>query len=136
VSGRRAVIATLLLTAAVLRPATPPTAAQTGVTIANDTRMEPPRWAVLERQLLAANVPALREFFAKYFDERGYIQCFVRWGANDGPDDGFENFNRWPELHALGASDEVLRLYTKGQGGCRLSGARAAVRRPRHGRRS
>ena len=44
-----------------------------------------------------------REFFDKYFDARGYLQCFVRWGANDGPDDAFENFNRWPELHALGA---------------------------------
>ncbi len=65
--------------------------------------MDPPRWATLERQLLADNVPACREFFKKYFDDRGYLQCFVRWGANDGPDDAFENFNHWPELHALGA---------------------------------
>src|SRR5207247_3621734 len=43
-----------------------------------------------------------------------YLQCFVRWGANDGPDDAFENFNRWPELHALGASDEILQMYLKG----------------------
>ena len=40
--------------------------------------------------------------------------AFVRWGANDGPDDAFENFNRWPELHALGASDEILQMYLKG----------------------
>ena len=58
-------------------------------------------------------MPACREFFEKYYDERGYLQCFVRWGANDGPDDAFENFNRWPELHALGASDEILQLYLK-----------------------
>jgi hypothetical protein len=82
------------------------------VSIRIDTRMDPPRWAVLERQLLAANLPATREFFQKYFDDRGYLQCFVRWGANDGPDDAFENFNRWPELHALGASDDILRMYT------------------------
>ncbi len=82
-----------------------------------DTRMEPPRWATLQRQLLADNVPACEEFFKKYFDDRGYLQCFVRWGANDGPDDAFENFNRWPELHALGASDEILRLYTRGHEG-------------------
>jgi len=81
------------------------------------TRMDPPRWAVLQRQLLAANVPACREFFGKYFDDRGYLQCFVRWGANDGPDDAFENFNRWPELHALGAGDEILRMYAKGHEG-------------------
>jgi hypothetical protein len=79
--------------------------------------MTPPRWAVLERQLLARNVPACTEFFRKYFDGRGYLQCVVRWGANDGPDDAFENFNRWPELHALGASDDILRMYTKGHEG-------------------
>jgi hypothetical protein len=82
-----------------------------------DTHMDPPRWATLERQLLADNVPASREFFNKYFDDRGYLQCFVRWGANDGPDDAFENFNHWPELHALGADDEVLRMFLKGHEG-------------------
>jgi hypothetical protein len=90
-------------------------AADTSIQI--DTRMTPPRWAVLERQLLADNVPACQQFFNKYFDDRGYLQCFVRWGANDGPDDAFENFNRWPELHALGASDEILRMYSKGHEG-------------------
>ena len=75
------------------------------------------RWAQLERQLLADNVPACREFFRKYFDARGYVQCVLRWGANDGPDDAFENFNRWPELHALGAGDEILRMYMKGHEG-------------------
>ena len=82
-----------------------------GVMVRIETHMDPPRWATLERQLLADNVPACREFFNKYFDDRGSLQCFVRWGANDGPDDAFENFNRWPELHALGADDDILRLY-------------------------
>jgi hypothetical protein len=81
------------------------------------THMDPPRWATLERQLLADNVPATREFFKKYFDDRGYLQAFVRWGANDGPDDAFENFNHWPELHALGASDDVLEMYLEGHEG-------------------
>ncbi len=76
--------------------------------------MQPPKWALLERQLLGGQVPACREFFQRYFDERGYLQCFVRWGANDGPDDAFENFNGWPELHALGAGDEILLMYLKG----------------------
>jgi hypothetical protein len=82
------------------------------VSLRINTPMGPPRWAVLERQLLADNAPACQEFFNKYFDDRGYLQCFVRWGANDGPDDAFENFNRWPELHALGAGDEILRMYS------------------------
>jgi hypothetical protein len=83
------------------------------VTISVDTPMTAPKWARLERQLLAANLPACREFYEKYYDDRGYLQAFLRWGANDGPDDAFENFNRWPELHALGADDEILRLYLK-----------------------
>ena len=76
-----------------------------------DSPMAPPAWAKLERQLLAENTPACREFFDKYYDRRGYLQAFLRWGANDGPDDAFENFNRWPELHALGGDDEILRTY-------------------------
>ena len=89
----------------------------TDVVVRVTAPMTPPRWAVLERQLLADNVPACREFFTKYFDGRGYLQVFVRWGANDGPDDAFENFNRWPELHALGASDDILQMYLKGHEG-------------------
>ena len=48
-----------------------------------------------------------------YYDERGYFQHVVRWGANDGPDDAFENTTGWPELHALGASDEILQLHLR-----------------------
>ena len=47
---------------------------------------------------LPRQTPACREFYAKYFDDRCYLQCFVRWVANEGPDDAFENFNGWPEL--------------------------------------
>lgn len=81
--------------------------------LAITTPMAAPAWAKLERRLLAENVPACREFAEKYYDGRGYVQCFVRWGANDGPDDAFENFTGWPELHALGASDEIARIYLK-----------------------
>lgn len=88
-------------------------AAATPTPIAIDTPMAAPRWARLERQLLADNVPACREFFTKYYDDRGYLQAFLRWGANDGPDDAFENFNRWPELHALGADAAILQIYLK-----------------------
>ena len=99
----------LLLSAAAVTPPPDP--------IVVDTPMAPPAWATLERRLLAENPAACREFFEKYYDARGYLQAFVRWGANDGPDDAFENFNRWPELHALGADDEILRLYLRAHDG-------------------
>src|SRR5882724_2904090 len=95
------------LLAAVLLAAAP-------ATLVIDTPMPAPAWATLERQVLAANAPACREFYHKYYDDRGRLQCVLRWGANDGPDDAPENFNRWPELHALGAHDDILKMYLKG----------------------
>ncbi len=83
-------------------------------TIVIDTPMPAPAWATLERRILAESVPVCREFYQKYYDQRGHLQCVLRWGANDGPDDAFENFNRWPELHALGADNAVLEMYVTG----------------------
>jgi hypothetical protein len=99
-----------ILLAAQPAPAAP-AAAAARPTVVIDSRMAAPEWAMLQRRLLAEHLPACREFVKKYYDQRGYVQCFVRWGMNDGPDDAFENFNHWPELHALGASDEILQMY-------------------------
>lgn len=77
------------------------------------TPLSPPAWALLERELLRANTAACKEFFARYFDERGYLLCVERWGGDDGPDDAIENCTDWPILHALGAPDIVLQLYKK-----------------------
>ena len=82
-------------------------------TISIDTPMSPPAWALLERQLIDANTAACEEFFAKYFDERGYLLCVERWGGDDGPDDAIENCNDWPILHALGAPDVVRQMYNR-----------------------
>jgi hypothetical protein len=73
--------------------------------------MPAPAWATLERRLLAENVPACREFYDKYYDARGYVQCVPALGRERRPDDAFENFNRWPELHALGADDVIRERY-------------------------
>lgn len=83
------------------------------VTLRIDTPQAPPEWALLERELLRANTAACREFFNRYFDERGYLLCVERWGGDDGPDDAIENCAAWPLLHALGAADEVLGLYKR-----------------------
>ena len=100
-----------LLAACCLLPFALAGAAGTTVDIA--TPMPAPEWARLERRILADSLPAVKAFFAKYYDERGYFKHVVRWGANDGPDDAFENTAGWPELHALGASDEILQLHLR-----------------------
>ena len=119
--GRHVLAATafaLMCTSVIaLTPARERQGAGTASAVHITSRMPAPRWARLQRQLLADSVPAAREFFNKYFDARGYLQCVVRWGANDGADDAFENFNHWPELYALGASDEILRMYMTGHEG-------------------
>ncbi len=83
-------------------------------TIRVDTPMTPTPWALLERELLRANARACEEFFERYFDDRGYLECIERWGGDDGPDDAIENLSDWPLLHALGAPESVLLLYKKG----------------------
>src|SRR5947209_13475894 len=77
------------------------------------TPLSPPAWALLEREVLRAGGDACREFFAKYFDERGYLLCVERWGGGDGPDDAIENCNDWPILHALGGPDALVTMYKK-----------------------
>ena len=79
-----------------------------------DRPMHPPRWALLERQLLDAQAEACREFYDRYFDERGYLLCVPRWGGDDGPDDAAENQLNWTVLHALGADDDILELFRRG----------------------
>ncbi|MFO0819093.1 MAG: hypothetical protein U1A77_14200 [Pirellulales bacterium] len=77
------------------------------------TPLTPPRWALLERELLRQNSLACREFYQRYFDERGWLLCVERWGGDDGPDDAIENCLDWPLVHALGGDDEVLQLYKR-----------------------
>ncbi len=75
-----------------------------------DKPMAPPTWALLQRELLAANSAACRRFFDYYFDERGYLKCVPRWGGDDGPDDAIENLTDWPVLYALGGDDDLLAM--------------------------
>ena len=83
------------------------------VDVVVDTPMVPPRWAMLERRLIQAQTDATMEFCERYFDERGYLDCYPRWGGDDGPDDAAENFAHWTELYALGAPQIILDSYRR-----------------------
>ena len=83
------------------------------VNVSIEKPMPPPAWALLERELLRANSRAVQAFADKYVDERGYLEHVARWGTLDGTDDAIETFSNWTLLHALGASDSVLKLWKK-----------------------
>ncbi|MEZ6048250.1 MAG: hypothetical protein R3C11_22280 [Planctomycetaceae bacterium] len=73
--------------------------------------MAPPTWAVLERELLKQEHIACQQFYDRYFDSKGYLECVERWGGDDGPDDAIENVNDWPILHAIGGHEDILTMY-------------------------
>lgn len=77
------------------------------------TPMRSPKWALMQRKLIAANEAACEAFYAKYVDEKDHLRIFARWGANDGPDDAAEATNDWFLLHALGGSDRIRTLASR-----------------------
>lgn len=79
--------------------------------VAIDTPMAAPRWARLQRELIAMQTSAAKTFHDRYFDHRHRLEAFLRWGANDGPDDAIENVNYWPLLHAIGGDASILEMY-------------------------
>ena len=72
--------------------------------------MAPPAWALMEWELIRTQERACSEFFEKYFDERGHLECIPRWGGNDGPDDAIENLVGWPVLYLLGGGDDLRAM--------------------------
>lgn len=80
--------------------------------------MDPPEWALLERELLDANTRACVQFFHRYFNQAtGYLEETARWGGDDGPDDAPENMNDWPHIYQLGGGDIIKTLVNKGYEG-------------------
>jgi hypothetical protein len=88
-------------------------ALEAGTTLEIGKPMDAPGWALLQREVIEAQTAACEAFFARYFDERGFLRCVTRWGGDDGPDDAIENVNDWPHLHALGGDDSIRRMYRK-----------------------
>ena len=104
----------LLGTAAVSAASLIPDAALAQATFAIATPMDPPEWALLERELLRQHTDACVKFFRRYFNQaNGWLETTERWGGDDGPDDAIENVNDWPHLYALGGDDIIREMYTK-----------------------
>ena len=109
---RRAFLMDTSAAAASLALPWPALAAQHAFTI--NAAMDPPEWALLQRELLHAHTAACVRFFQRYFDpSNGWLETTVRFGGDDGPDDAIENVNDWPHLYALGGDAVLKQMYTK-----------------------
>ena len=87
------------------------------VSIKIDTPSDPPQWALLQRALLQFQTQAFEQFYEKYFDDQGFLECVPRWGALDGPDDAIENLANWPIIYLLGGGDSILDMSKSAQDG-------------------
>ena len=72
-AARLAVVSLAAIAVAIVSAAPLRLEAAQPATVRLDRTVSPPEWALLERQLLVANTAACREFFGRYFDERGYL---------------------------------------------------------------
>ncbi len=87
-------------------------AAEALVSIA--TPIDPPEWALLQRELLHAHTAACVKYFQRYFNqETGWLETTPRFGGDDGPDDAIENVNDWPHLYAMGGNAILKTMYEK-----------------------
>ncbi|NUP47226.1 MAG: hypothetical protein HOW97_07915 [Catenulispora sp.] len=72
----------------------------------------PPAWAVLERDLFAAQERAWRVFSERYTEGDGRLvfrdTLGVGLDGRDGVDDFYEPFFNWPTLYLLGGGAEIL----------------------------
>ncbi len=111
INSRRAfLMGTAAACAAVIVPL--PACAESVITIG--APMDPPEWALLQREVLHAHTAACVKFFRRYFNPAtGWLETTERFGGDDGPDDSIENVNDWPHAYALGGDDILKDMYTK-----------------------
>ncbi|GAA2829819.1 hypothetical protein GCM10020220_018370 [Nonomuraea rubra] len=67
-----------------------------------------PRWALLERELLARLDRAWRTFESRFCEPDGRLRYRGRMYGRDGVDDFYEPFFNWPVLYRLGGAGDLL----------------------------
>ena len=70
--------------------------------------LEPPAWAVAQRQLLDLLDQAWRRFDRDFTGPDGRLNYAGRLTSRDGVDDFYEPFFNWPQLYLLGGADDLL----------------------------
>jgi hypothetical protein len=73
------------------------------------TALPPPAWALAQRQLIAAMNEAAPLFQQRYTRADGSFVWRQTWPGMDGSDDGYEAFQNWSLLYALGGDADLHR---------------------------
>jgi hypothetical protein len=83
-------------------------APRTPVVVASVPLLEPPGWALAQRQLFDLLDHAWRRFAREFTDDDGRLRYRDRLTSRDGVDDFYEVFFNWPQLYLLGGADDLL----------------------------
>ncbi len=70
--------------------------------------LEPPAWAIAERDLFDLLDHAWRRFADRYTEPDGALRYRHGLSSRDGVDDFYEPFFNWPQLYLLGGADDLL----------------------------
>jgi hypothetical protein len=70
--------------------------------------LEPPGWAIAQRQLFDLLDHAWRRFARDFTGPDGRLLYHGRLTSRDGVDDFYEAFFNWPQLYLLGGADDLL----------------------------
>jgi hypothetical protein len=70
--------------------------------------LEPPGWALAERELFGLLDAAWRRFAREFTGPDGQLTYRHALTSRDGVDDFYETFFNWPQLYLLGGADDLL----------------------------
>jgi hypothetical protein len=70
--------------------------------------LEPPGWALAERELFDLLDHAWRRFAREFTEPDGRLSYRHTLTTRDGVDDFYETFFNWPQLYLLGGADDLL----------------------------
>lgn len=70
--------------------------------------LEPPGWAIAQRELFGLLDQAWRRFADDFTGPDGRLIYRDRLTSRDGVDDFYETFFNWPQLYLLGGADDLL----------------------------
>ncbi len=75
---------------------------------ATEPLLDPPAWALLQRELFAVLDAAWRRFEETFCADDGRLLFAGAMASRDGVDDFYEAFGNWPQLYLLGGAEDLL----------------------------